>query len=116
MDDFNKRFVDARKNIVRSEFEKLNNKQCEAVLATEGPLLILAGAGSGKTTVLINRIANLLKFGCASDSDRLPEGADEEMLQTLLQGGEEEKSLPRLILSPRGGFWPSPLPTRLRVS
>ena len=96
MDDFTKRFVEARKNVVRSDFEKLNNKQLEAVLATEGPLLILAGAGSGKTTVLINRIANLLKYGCASDSDRLLDGADEEMLQTLLRGGEEAKKLAAL--------------------
>ena len=87
MDDFRNRFVEARKNVVRSDFAQLNERQLEAVLATEGPLLILAGAGSGKTTVLINRIANLLKYGCASDSDRLPDGADEELLRTLLGGG-----------------------------
>ncbi|MBR2583168.1 MAG: UvrD-helicase domain-containing protein [Oscillospiraceae bacterium] len=96
MDDFTKRFVEARKNVVRSDFTQLNNRQLEAVLATEGPLLILAGAGSGKTTVLINRIANLLQYGCASDSDRLPAGADEAMLQTLLLGGEAAKEVAAL--------------------
>ena len=43
------------------------------MLTTEGPLLLLAGAGSGKTTVLINRIANLIAFGEGSDSNEIPE-------------------------------------------
>ena len=89
MTEFEQRFVEERRALVRSDFKNLNDRQQEAVLATEGPLLILAGAGSGKTTVLINRIANLLKYGCASDSDELPYGADEEMLRLLEQGGPE---------------------------
>ena len=71
------RYLDARRKVIDREFSHLNNMQRQAVLATRGPLLILAGAGSGKTTVLINRIENLLRFGSASDSEELPETASE---------------------------------------
>lgn len=87
--EFEKEYIAARKAYIRAEFSHLNDRQIEAVMATEGPLLILAGAGSGKTTVLINRIANLLKYGKASDSDELPAFADEKTLSILKNGGEE---------------------------
>lgn len=96
MTDFEKKYLEARRNVVRADFENLNPMQIEAVLATEGPLLILAGAGSGKTTVLINRIANLLKYGKASDSDELPADADEETLAILRRGGIEAQRLAAL--------------------
>ena len=50
---------------MKEKLERMNPKQLEAVLHTEGPLLILAGAGSGKTTVLINRIAYIIDQGLA---------------------------------------------------
>ena len=47
-------------DIVEKNFNKMDDRQKEAILHVDGPLLILAGAGSGKTTVLVNRIANLI--------------------------------------------------------
>ena len=72
------RFVDARKRYIESRFLKLNAMQRQAVMTTDGPLLLLAGAGSGKTTVLINRIANLIQFGRGSDSNDVPDTVTEE--------------------------------------
>ena len=74
--DFEKRYIEARQKVIETEFAGLNPMQRKAVMATEGALLILAGAGSGKTTVLINRIANLMRYGKASDSKEIPEDAD----------------------------------------
>ncbi len=72
------RFVAARKAYIVSHFQNLNPMQQQAVMTTQGPLLLLAGAGSGKTTVLINRIANLIRFGRASDSQEVPDTVTEE--------------------------------------
>ena len=77
------RFIAARKAYISSCFSKLNEMQRQAVLTTEGPLLLLAGAGSGKTTVLINRIANLIQFGSGSDSMLVPDTVTEEDVHFL---------------------------------
>ena len=58
-----------RDKIILNEFNRMNAMQLKAVLSVDGPLLILAGAGSGKTTVLVNRIANILKYGSAYKSN-----------------------------------------------
>ena len=50
---------------IKARFSKMNDMQQQAVFHTEGPLLILAGAGSGKTTVLVNRIAYIMQAGLA---------------------------------------------------
>lgn len=85
------RFLNARKKYIASQFSQLNDMQQQAALTTEGPLLLLAGAGSGKTTVLINRIANIMRFGRGSDSNEIPaELSEEEVL--FLESINEDSS------------------------
>ncbi len=96
MDSLEQRFIAARRQVIANEYRHLNDKQRQGVLATEGPLLLLAGAGSGKTTVLINRVANLLRYGRGSDSDEIPMPVtiDEvEFLEQYAQSPDPEQAM-----------------------
>ena len=85
--------------------EHLNPEQRRAVFTVNGPLLVLAGAGTGKTTVLVNRISYIIKYGNAYASDRVPSEITEEAVVALeqaaeLPGEEISEILPEFITEP----------------
>ncbi len=59
----NNSFIAAKQAAMKRYFSRMNDMQQQAVFTVNGPVLVLAGAGSGKTTVIVNRIANLINFG-----------------------------------------------------
>ncbi len=68
------RYILAKRRLFDKAYsELLNERQRDAVFTANGPLLVLAGAGSGKTTVLVNRISYLIKYGNAYFSENVPE-------------------------------------------
>ena len=91
MNTIEKQVQQACRELILRDFKALNPMQQEAVLASEGPLLILAGAGSGKTTVLINRIAKILRYGRAGDCELPPDALSEQTLALIKAGGEEAR-------------------------
>ncbi|MBO4954321.1 MAG: UvrD-helicase domain-containing protein, partial [Clostridia bacterium] len=57
-----------KEQFFKKYYEHLNGQQQKAVFETQGPLLVIAGAGSGKTTVLVHKISHLMQFGQACDT------------------------------------------------
>ena len=74
------KYLHIRDSIIKKDFSRMNDMQFQAVTTVDGPLLVLAGAGSGKTTVLVNRIACLMKYGAAYGSDTVPYGVNDEII------------------------------------
>jgi len=83
MNNLKSEFIKLRKKIIEKDFSKMNDMQKKAVLTVNGPVLILAGAGSGKTTVLINRITNLIKYGDAYQSEKIPEDLNDNLINQM---------------------------------
>ncbi len=94
-------FTQLRKKLIEKEFSRMNDMQKRAVFNVNGAVLILAGAGSGKTTVLVNRIAYLIKYGNAYNSEftyRVPTEIDCELLESYINnGGEVPFEIERLL-------------------
>lgn len=95
MPDLTSEYLALRDQYIEARFTKLNPMQRQAVFTTEGPLLILAGAGSGKTTVLVNRIANIIRFGSAHGSKELARPVTEQNLNDLRTAVAAGRDLPR---------------------
>lgn len=94
-------FTQLKRKALDRVFAKMNDRQREAVYHINGPLLILAGAGSGKTTVLINRIANMIYFGNAYNDESVPFDISAEDIEVLRQFADGERddieTLARLV-------------------
>ena len=106
--NFEQRFIDARRKYIAAQFSNMNDRQLEAVLTTQGPLLLLAGAGSGKTTVLIHRVANLIRYGCGSDSNEIPDGITEEDVEFLERAAENPQTEDRSRADRLSMLYPAP--------
>ena len=97
-----KEFTAAKRRAMEKYFSNLNDMQRRAVFTVNGPLLILAGAGSGKTTVLVNRIANMIYFGNAYADEHRYAGvspADEQFLLDYAAGLETDNERLKSIVA-----------------
>ena len=104
-----KEFIALRRKYIEACFSALNNEQRQAALRCSGATLILAGAGSGKTTVIVNRILAMLRFGDAYESDDIcsePAEADLKELQALIINRENVPSERMQLMLKTGNIRP----------
>lgn len=86
------RYLKAKRSLFDEKYKNLNKEQREAVFTADGSLLVLAGAGSGKTTVLVKRIEFLVSYGNAYYSDYVPYGISEEEVVRLERASKLSES------------------------
>ena len=91
-------FIGVKRKTLEKYFGKLNDMQKKAVFTVNGPVLILAGAGSGKTSVLVNRIANMVTFGNAYADENCPAGISQGDIDFLenYDGNADEDTVSHL--------------------
>ena len=88
--ELKERYLRAKRALFDRAYSSLNEHQRQAVFTVNHPLLVIAGAGSGKTTVLVKRIAFIIRYGNAYESDACPADMTEAHVREL----EEAVSLP----------------------
>ena len=87
----NDSYIELKQTALKQYFSRMNEMQQEAVFTVNGPLLVLAGAGSGKTTVIVNRIVNMIDFGNAFfDTARKGSDFDVEFLKSYINGETDD--------------------------
>lgn len=89
---FDIKYSALRRAIIERDFAHLNPGQFEAVTTVTGPVLVLAGAGSGKTTALISRIINLIEYGRGYEETSAPPDATEDDLRFMASYLAEKKA------------------------
>jgi len=77
------KYIKLKRALFEKCYASLNDKQREAVFSVNGPLLVLAGAGSGKTTVLVKRVVFIIKYGNAYMDDSFPDFVDEKYISEM---------------------------------
>lgn len=84
-----------KKLYLQRNYNNMNNQQLKAIFRVKGPVLILAGAGSGKTTVLVNRISYMLKYGNAFFDETVPSDkvASEQLAKCIEEDRYDDQSV-----------------------
>ena len=98
-------YLSAKRALFDKRYHFLNDEQREAVFTVNGPLLVLAGAGTGKTTVLVNRMAHIIRYGNAYYDEAVPTDLTSDTVGRLkeaatLSDAELEEVLDEFIVAP----------------